>query len=54
MSTVRTFIELPPELAEQMPEKQAERQQVIALGLTQWRIEKSSPGLDSGSRVNRQ
>jgi len=42
MSTVRTLIiELPLELAAQMPEKQAERQQVIVLGLTQLRIKKA-------------
>ena len=42
MSTVRTLIiELPLELAVQMPEKQAERQQVIVLGLIQLRIKKA-------------
>lgn len=42
MSTVQALvIELPPELVAQMPEKQAERQQVIVLGLIQLRIKRA-------------
>ena len=42
MSTVQALtIKLPPELAAQMPKRQAERQQVVVLGLTQLRIKKA-------------
>lgn len=42
MSVTRSFtIELPADLAAQMPKEQAERQQIIQLGLKQLRIQKA-------------
>jgi hypothetical protein len=35
------IIEVPPELAEKMPSSQAERHEIVRLGLVQWRIKKA-------------
>jgi len=34
-------IEVPPELAEKMPSSQAERCEIVRLGLVQWRVKKA-------------
>jgi len=34
-------IEVPPKLAEKMPSSQAEQQEVVRLGLVQWRVRKA-------------